>query len=129
HDRSAPAVAGLHRRLGTRQRGPRFRRRPRAARPPRRVARRSQGGRSGRRTAPRPQVDPREVSAMNVEQEKGFFTEENSADVVISRNAAAKNERLKQVMAVVTRKLHEAVKEIEPTQDEWFEAIMFLTNT
>lgn len=66
---------------------------------------------------------------MNVEQEKGFFTEENSADVVISRNASAKNERLKQVMAVVTRKLHEAVKEIEPTQDEWFEAIMFLTNT
>lgn len=66
---------------------------------------------------------------MNVEQEKGFFTEENSADVVISRNAAARNERLKQVMAVVTRKLHEAVKEIEPTQDEWFEAIMFLTNT
>ncbi len=66
---------------------------------------------------------------MNVEQEKGFFTEENSAEVVISRNAEAKNERLKQVMAVVTRKLHEAVKEIEPTQDEWFETIMFLTHT
>ena len=32
-------------------------------------------------------------------------------------------------MEVITRKLHEAVKEIEPTQDEWFEAIMFLTRT
>ncbi len=32
-------------------------------------------------------------------------------------------------MEVVTRKLHEAVKEIEPTQDEWFAAIQFLTAT
>ena len=32
-------------------------------------------------------------------------------------------------MEVITRKLHEAVKEIEPTQEEWFEAIMFLTET
>src|SRR5690349_21078435 len=60
---------------------------------------------------------------------KGFFTEETSVDVVTARNAGAKDARLKQVMKVVTRKLHEAVKEIEPTQDEWFEAIMFLTRT
>jgi len=66
---------------------------------------------------------------MNAAQEKGFFTEENSADVVNSRNAAAKNERLKFVMAVINRKLHEAVKEIEPTQDEWLEGIVFLTRT
>jgi catechol 1,2-dioxygenase len=32
-------------------------------------------------------------------------------------------------MAVITRKLHEAVKEIEPTQDEWLETIQFLTRT
>lgn len=61
--------------------------------------------------------------------EQGFFTEENSADVVIGRNARAKDERLAEVMAVVTRHLHAAVKEIEPTQEEWFEAIMFLTRT
>ncbi len=30
-------------------------------------------------------------------------------------------------MAVVTRKLHEAVKEIEPTEEEWMKAIHFLT--
>ncbi|PCJ88149.1 MAG: 6-chlorohydroxyquinol-1,2-dioxygenase [Hyphomicrobiales bacterium] len=58
-----------------------------------------------------------------------FFTEENSIDVVVSRNSEAKDERLKEVMAVITRKLHEAVREIEPTQDEWFKAIMFLTDT
>lgn len=62
-------------------------------------------------------------------QEQGYFTEANSADVVISRNRNARDERLKAVMAVITRKLHEAVKEIEPTQEEWFEAIMFLTRT
>ncbi|MGK0319481.1 MAG: hydroxyquinol 1,2-dioxygenase, partial [Granulosicoccus sp.] len=42
-----------------------------------------------------------------------------SADVVISRNAQAKDERLTEIMAVVTRHLHEAAKEIEPTQEEW----------
>lgn len=59
----------------------------------------------------------------------GYFTEESSIDVVVGRNGDAKDERLKEIMAVVTRKLHEAVKEIEPTQDEWMEAIMFLTKT
>ncbi|MDE1996638.1 MAG: intradiol ring-cleavage dioxygenase [Rhizobiaceae bacterium] len=61
--------------------------------------------------------------------EKGFFTEENSVEVVTGRNRHAKDERLKQVMEVVTRKMHEAVKEIEPTQDEWLQAILFLTRT
>ena len=61
--------------------------------------------------------------------EKGYFTEENSVEVVTGRNAGAKDERLKQVMEVVTRKLHEAVKELEPTQDEWMQAILFLTRT
>ena len=61
--------------------------------------------------------------------EKGFFTEENSVEVVTSRNATATDQRLKRVMDVVTRKLHEAVKELEPTQEEWMEAILFLTRT
>lgn len=66
---------------------------------------------------------------MTAPHEKGFFTEENSVEVVTGRNANAKDERLKFAMEVITRKLHEAVKEIEPTQEEWFEAIMFLTRT
>lgn len=61
--------------------------------------------------------------------ESGFFTEENSADVVIARNARAKDARLAEVMAVITRHLHAAVKEIEPTTEEWLAAIMFLTKT
>ncbi len=64
---------------------------------------------------------------MNTEQ--GFFTEENSAAVVASRNAGAKDARLKSAMEIITRKLHEAVKEIEATEEEWLRAIMFLTET
>lgn len=61
--------------------------------------------------------------------EQGFFTEANSAQVVISRNTRAQDARLAQAMAVITRKLHEAVKEIEPSHDEWMTAIRFLTET
>ncbi|OLP60582.1 6-chlorohydroxyquinol-1,2-dioxygenase [Xaviernesmea oryzae] len=62
-------------------------------------------------------------------EEQGYFTEESSTEVVTSRNAGAKSARLKEVMEVVTRKLHEAVKELEPTQEEWMDAILFLTRT
>ena len=62
-------------------------------------------------------------------QEQGYFTEETSADVVISRMDACGDERLKEVMAVLIRHMHAAVKEIEPTQDEWMAAIQFLTKT
>ena len=55
--------------------------------------------------------------------ERGFFTEENSIEVVTGRNINARNERVKTAMDVIIRKLHEAVKEIEPTQEEGFEAI------
>lgn len=66
---------------------------------------------------------------MNPAHEKGYFTEENSVEVVTGRNAEARDARLKFAMEVVTRKLHEAVKEIEPTQEEWFRTILFLTET
>ncbi len=61
--------------------------------------------------------------------EPGYFTEADSAEVVISRNANGRDRRLKQVMEVIVRKLHEAVKEIEPTNAEWLMAIEFLTKT
>ena len=61
--------------------------------------------------------------------ERGFFTEADSVEVVVGRNAEAKDARLAEIMAVVTRKLHEAVREIEPTQEEWLAAIGFLTET
>jgi protocatechuate 3,4-dioxygenase beta subunit len=66
---------------------------------------------------------------VTVAHEKGFFTEEDSVEVVTGRNVNAHDERLEFAMEVITRKLHEAVKEIEPTQEEWFEAITFLTRT
>ena len=61
--------------------------------------------------------------------ETGFLTEENSAEIVSGRNRNSPDQRLKDVMEVITRKLHEAIKEIEPTQEEWFQAIRFLTRT
>lgn len=66
---------------------------------------------------------------MTTPTESGYFTEATSAEAVIARNARATNPRLAQVMAVLTRHLHAAVKEIEPTEAEWFEAIKFLTAT
>lgn len=62
-------------------------------------------------------------------EESGHFSEAGSAEVVVARNAKAENPRLRQVMEVVTRHLHAAVKEIEPTPEEWMEAIQFLTRT
>ena len=66
---------------------------------------------------------------MSDTHESGYFTEDTSAEVVIARNAKAPDARLAEVMSVITRHLHAAVKEIEPTQEEWFKAIMFLTKT
>jgi catechol 1,2-dioxygenase len=60
---------------------------------------------------------------------EGYFTEANSAEVVIARNAKAADARLAEVMAVIVRHLHAAVKEIEPTTEEWMKAIQFLTQT
>ncbi len=66
---------------------------------------------------------------MSNAHESGYFTEAASAEAVINRNAAAKDPRLAEIMAILTKHMHAAVKEIEPTQEEWFKAIMFLTDT
>lgn len=63
------------------------------------------------------------------DHDQGYFTEENSADVVVSRIADTTEPRMADVIGVITRHLHAAVKEIEPTQDEWLIAIKFLTET
>jgi catechol 1,2-dioxygenase len=61
--------------------------------------------------------------------ETRYFSENTSIDVVIDRHRHAPDARMKHVMDVIVRKLHEAVKEIEPTQEEWMQAITFLTRT
>lgn len=57
------------------------------------------------------------------------FSEATSVEAVTGRNAGCPDARLRAVVDVLVRKLHEAVREIEPTPDEWAEAIAFLTET
>ena len=59
----------------------------------------------------------------------GLFEEERSAEIVNARITADADPRLREVMSVLTRHLHAAIKEIEPTHEEWFKAIEFLTQT
>lgn len=58
-----------------------------------------------------------------------YFTEDNSAEAVIARMTAAQDPRLAEIIAVVVRHLHAAVKELEITYEEWEQAIAFLTAT
>ena len=57
------------------------------------------------------------------------FTEHNLTDAVVDRFGACENPRLKQIVQAITRHVHAFVKEVELTQDEWVEAIDFLTKT
>ena len=58
-----------------------------------------------------------------------YFDEARSAEVVNARMSEDADARLRQVMSVLVKHLHAAVKEIEPTHEEWFTAIRFLTET
>src|SRR4029077_7630933 len=123
----ATALGGSHRRFGSLPRSARQRHRPRATGSACLLAAGDDCWRPRRRTTPGFQDYSRQVRTAMQAHERGFFTEENSIEVVTGRNINAKNERVRTVMDVIIRKLHEAVKEIEPTQEEWFEAIQFLT--
>ncbi|MBM3092435.1 6-chlorohydroxyquinol-1,2-dioxygenase [Ensifer sp. T173] len=56
-----------------------------------------------------------------------YFTEEASAEVVNARMGQEADPRLREVMGTIVKHLHAAVKEIEPTHEEWLTAIKFLT--
>ncbi|KZS55999.1 intradiol ring-cleavage dioxygenase [Rhizobium anhuiense] len=56
-----------------------------------------------------------------------LFTEENSVEAVNARMGGDIDPRLREIMSVLVRHLHAAVKEIEPTHEEWLTAIDFLT--
>ena len=58
-----------------------------------------------------------------------YFTEENSAETVISRLESCPDPRFRQVMESAVRHLHAFVKEVEPSMEEWRQAIDFLTAT
>ena len=66
---------------------------------------------------------------MTQTHESGYFTEVNSAEVVAARNATAENERLRDCVNILVKHIHAAVKEMEPTDEEWFKTILFLTET
>tara|TARA_B100000686_G_C16719529_1_gene934073 strand:- start:141 stop:1010 length:870 start_codon:yes stop_codon:yes gene_type:complete len=58
-----------------------------------------------------------------------YFSEEFSAEVVKQQYANCKDIRLKTIMESAVTHLHEFVKEVEPTQEEWMYMIEYLTKT
>lgn len=64
-----------------------------------------------------------------VMEHKAYFSEEHSEEVVIARSGPNANPRVKQVVDALVRHLHAAIKETEPTLDEWMQGIEFLTKT
>ncbi|WP_019937067.1 intradiol ring-cleavage dioxygenase [Bordetella sp. FB-8] len=58
-----------------------------------------------------------------------LFTEARSAEAVNARIGPDVDPRTRQIAETVVRHLHAAVKEIEPTHEEWLAAIKFLTDT
>jgi len=58
-----------------------------------------------------------------------LFSEERSAEVVAESFAGTPDPRLRQVMTSLVRHLHDFVKDVELTEDEWGAAVEFLTRT
>ncbi|MGN6579078.1 MAG: intradiol ring-cleavage dioxygenase [Bordetella sp.] len=65
----------------------------------------------------------------NDESSFPLFTEAGSARTVNARIGPDVDSRTRQIAEAVVRHLHAAVKEIEPTHEEWLAAIKFLTDT
>jgi hydroxyquinol 1,2-dioxygenase len=58
-----------------------------------------------------------------------YVTEENLTDIVLKRWQDIPDPRLKEVMQSLIKHLHAFVREIEPSNAEWFKAIDFVTRT
>ena len=57
------------------------------------------------------------------------FNAENLTAEVLRRMEKTPDPRLKEVMGSLVSHLHAFVREVKPTQDEWFKGIQFLTET
>ena len=57
------------------------------------------------------------------------LTESNLTDAVLARLQDCDDPRLKAVTAALIRHLHAFIREVEPTPEEWFAGIRFLTGT
>lgn len=62
-------------------------------------------------------------------REAAYFEAGRSAEVVIDRMGPKTDPRLREIMSVVVRHLHDAVREANITSEEWMAAIRFLTDT
>lgn len=58
-----------------------------------------------------------------------FVTEKNLTDIVLDRWSHVPDPRLRQIMTSLIKHMHSFVREIEPTEAEWFTAIDWLTRT
>jgi hydroxyquinol 1,2-dioxygenase len=57
------------------------------------------------------------------------FSEKKLTGEVLYRIRNTRNPRLKQIMTSFIRHMHDFVREVKPTQEEWFQGIRFLTET
>ena len=57
------------------------------------------------------------------------FNECNATEAVLKSFSNVNNDRLKTIMNSIITHLHQVVKEVEPSEEEWMQAIMFLTST
>lgn len=57
------------------------------------------------------------------------FDESNITDAVLGSLAEARSPRIKHISEALVRHLHGFIREVEPSEEEWSEAIAFLTRT
>ena len=55
------------------------------------------------------------------------LTEANVTEAVVEKTASTTDPRLKEIMTSFIEHLHGFIRDIEPTEQEWFQAIQFLT--
>ena len=58
-----------------------------------------------------------------------YITEDNLTDIAIDRWSNIPDPRLREVMTAMVKHVHAFVREVEPTPEEWYTAIDFLTRT
>ncbi len=56
-----------------------------------------------------------------------YVTEENLTDLAVERWSNIPDPRLRQIMTSLVKHLHGFVRDVEPTQEEWIAAILWLT--
>ena len=60
---------------------------------------------------------------------KREFSERTLTAEVLRRVSKAPDKRTRQIMQSLVKHLHAFVREVRPTQEEWFQGIQFLTKT